>query len=163
MFHVLVLFLNNLVTRQHNEVLFVDNGIEKLDQGTRVVQVRSVELSRKILLNFEQLHLCVVNALNKQIISWKKVVKTKQSKTYLNVRFRSLLLLLIQLLSSLLVCWILQVWSEKSQVLFLLSSVFLLLIVKLDVFFLHFLFDKACETHTNVVIGTTWNLLTKVL
>ena len=63
MLNVLVLFLDNLIARQHDEVLFVDNRIEKLDQGTCVVQVRCVELSRKILLNLEKLHLCVVNAL----------------------------------------------------------------------------------------------------
>lgn len=94
MLHILVLLLNNLITWEHDEVLLVNDGVEKFDHGASVVQVGSIELGREILLDFEKLHLGVVDALN--------------------VGFGSLLLLLIELLSSVFIGRILKVWPEQS-------------------------------------------------
>ena len=63
MLDILVLLLYDFITWQHDEVLLVNDCIEKLDQCTCVVQVGSVELGRQILLDLKKFHLSIVNAL----------------------------------------------------------------------------------------------------
>lgn len=63
MLNVLVLFLDNFVARQLNEVLFVDDVVVEQDQSAHVVQVGTVELEGVVLLNVKQTHLDIVNQL----------------------------------------------------------------------------------------------------
>ena len=49
--HVLVLFLDDLVAREHDEVLGVNHRIEQLDERARVVQVDRVEGHGELLLD----------------------------------------------------------------------------------------------------------------
>ena len=65
MLDILVLLLNNFIAGQHDEVLLINDCVEKLDQRPRIVQVGCVELGRQILLNLKKLHLGVIDALRK--------------------------------------------------------------------------------------------------
>ena len=47
-------------------MLLVDDGIEELDHGPGIVEICGVELGRKILLNFQELHLGVIDQLNRK-------------------------------------------------------------------------------------------------
>ena len=53
MLDILMLLLDNLITWQQDEVLLVNNRVEKLDHASCIVQVCSVELGRYILLNLK--------------------------------------------------------------------------------------------------------------
>lgn len=65
MLDILMLLLDNLITWQQDEVLLVNNRVEKLDHASCIVQVGSVELGRYILLNLKKFHLSIINALKK--------------------------------------------------------------------------------------------------
>ena len=70
---VLVLLLDNLVTWQLDEVLLVDQRVKQADQSTGVVEEHCVELRGQVLLNLQQLHLGVIDALKRQ--NWSANVK----------------------------------------------------------------------------------------
>jgi hypothetical protein len=52
-FDILVLLLNDLVTRQDNKVFFVNNIVEQQDQSSHVVQKGGVKLETLHLLDVE--------------------------------------------------------------------------------------------------------------
>ena len=45
MLNIFVLFLDDLVTRQHYEMFLINNSDKELDEGPSVVEVRRIELS----------------------------------------------------------------------------------------------------------------------
>ena len=91
------------------------------------------------------------------------VKKLNNYLTYLNICGRSCFLLLIQFLSSLFVSWILQIWSEKSQMLLFLGSILLFSVVKLSILALDLLLNETGESNSDVVIEAAGNLLAQVL
>ena len=79
--------------------------------------------------------------------------------TYLDELRGSLLLLFVEFLSGVFISWILQVRTEKTQVLLLFRGIIHLQTVKLCVFSRDFLFNQTRVPDSDVVIGTPWNLL----
>lgn len=61
MTHVLVLLLSDLVARQQNKVLFVNDIVEEQNERAHIGQIRSVELQRSVLLNVKQIYLSVID------------------------------------------------------------------------------------------------------
>lgn len=124
-------------------MLFVDNCIEKLDQSSCIVQVGGVKLRGDVLLDLQKFHLCVINAIN--------------------VGFRSSQFCLVQLLSSLFVCWVFEIGSELLQMVLLLGSITLFSNVEFGIFRADFLFYNTGVADSNVVIGASWDLLAQIL
>ena len=143
MFDVLVLLFDNLVSRQHYELLFVDYAIEKLDKGACIVEVCREEFSRETLFKFEQLHLRIINQIN--------------------VGCSSLLLLLVENLSVLLIGRVSKVRPEESQVLCLFLTVGHLEFVKFLVLCVHLVYYLCCISDSEVVVGTLGDFLAKIL
>lgn len=60
---ILVFLLNDLVARQHNEVLFVDDPVEKTHHNACAAQVGDIEFLTPHLLYISKLNLAVINKL----------------------------------------------------------------------------------------------------
>ena len=67
MLDILVLLLHYFISWQHDEMLLVDECIEQIDKGPRIVQICSKEFTREILLNVYQVQLSLINQLKRQI------------------------------------------------------------------------------------------------
>ena len=56
-------------------MLLVDDGIKELDHGSGIVEVRCVEFGREVLLDFQELHLGVINQLQREKAKCMRVKK----------------------------------------------------------------------------------------
>ena len=83
--------------------------------------------------------------------------------TYLNIGFRTLFFLLIELLSCILIGWVFKVGTEESQVFLLLGTIFCLVLIEFGILTLHFLLDQAIVPGLDVVIGASGNLRAEIL
>jgi hypothetical protein len=101
---VRVLFFYDLVSWEEDEVVAVEERVEKADKATQVVQVNGLELETMVLLDVEETQLEVVQGLLEGICT--------------------LLLFLVELLCHELVGWVFQVRAEGSQVLLLSVIIF---------------------------------------
>jgi len=61
MLDILMFFLRDLITWQHNKLLFVNELVKEEDQSTGIVQECSVELQTCALLTIKKLNLFIVD------------------------------------------------------------------------------------------------------
>ena len=83
--------------------------------------------------------------------------------TYIDVGGRSRFFLLVKLLCSLFICWVLQIGSEKSEMLLFLGRILLFMLVKFGILTFHFLVNDTSISNSDVVVGAARNLLAHIL